>query len=421
VTSLWAMSSVRSARSINRDQILTLFLTGNELGILQPCGCSGGQLGGLDRRSAIFGGVDSSRRFIIGTGFFVEGTDEQEQYKFDTMLQAFDILEYDLINLTEQDIDIVRARGLLESISSLFNVISSQEADDINFPRSFSKRILVNEKNIVINISSLKAEEAKEQVLEIFPLSKGSDTDVLNVNIVLLNERDKTVIEEICQSGLVNCVIVPSETDEAELIKEFNNGTLVVSVGRYGKYIGKLEVRLSEGGNGLVYSFTTLAVKEELEQDKVLLELYKSYQQVVKSSGLLEKQSRFSLPEGIEYSGSESCKDCHEYAYEKWREQRHAKALESLEKVGSESDPECVVCHVVGLEYVSGYGSSEKSKVLDNVGCESCHGPGSRHIESIGEVKLAEPKSECLDCHAPEHGGNYGGNEEKYFKKIIHW
>ena len=53
--------------------VLTVFLTGNELGALQPCGCSGGQLGGLDRRSAVLNSVPASKRLIVDTGSFVEG------------------------------------------------------------------------------------------------------------------------------------------------------------------------------------------------------------------------------------------------------------------------------------------------------------------------------------------------------------
>ncbi len=73
-----AMSTKPPAKSAYRTDVLTVFLTGNELGALQPCGCSGGQLGGLDRRSAVFNSVPASERLIVDAGSFVEGDSEQD-------------------------------------------------------------------------------------------------------------------------------------------------------------------------------------------------------------------------------------------------------------------------------------------------------------------------------------------------------
>ena len=110
--------------SAQESDVLTVFLTGNELGVLKPCGCSGGQLGGLDRRAVVFNTVRPSKRMIVDTGSFVEGDSEQDLIKFDIVIQAFNLLDYDLVNLTEKDIQIAQNRGLLDSICSVLNVIS---------------------------------------------------------------------------------------------------------------------------------------------------------------------------------------------------------------------------------------------------------------------------------------------------------
>jgi hypothetical protein len=164
-----------------------------------------------------------------------------------------------------------------------------------------------------------------------------------------------------------------------------------------------------------------VAVTEDLAEDQALARLYEEYQLIVKESGLLERQGRISLPDGLKYAGSASCKACHTYAYEKWSEKKHADAYATLEKVGSAYDPECVVCHSVGMRYESGFGLPEKTPQLKDVGCENCHGPGSEHIESVGEKRTVEPRSECADCHTPDNSAHYSGNEAEYFEKIIHW
>jgi hypothetical protein len=152
------------------------------------------------------------------------------------------------------------------------------------------------------------------------------------------------------------------------------------------------------------------------------VQLYKGYQQMVGERNLLEKYQRFVLPDNLEYTGSKSCRQsCHEYEYDKWSQLSHAHAYATLERVGSQLDPECVSCHVVGMEYESGFVSEQKSSHMKNVGCENCHGPGSEHILSGGNTALTGPKSGCIDCHTPEHSGEYAGNEGKFLEEIVHW
>ena len=183
-------------------------------------------------------------------------------------------------------------------------------------------------------------------------------------------------------------------------------------------------------------SFFAVPVEEDLKPEASLVQLYKAYQQIVRERNLLEKYPRFILPDGLEYAGSQSCKACHEYEYGKWSRNVHAHAYATLEGEGSQFDPECVICHVVGMDYESGFiseqslglrrkaspsGLTEKSGHLKNVGCENCHGPGSEHIKTGGIVGFTGPKSACIDCHTPEHSGDYAGNEGAFLEKIVHW
>jgi hypothetical protein len=206
------------------------------------------------------------------------------------------------------------------------------------------------------------------------------------------------------------------------VVGEANKRPLVFSVGRFGRYISGLQIKEAPGGKAKpILSFFTVPVEEDLEQEASLVRLYKDYQQLVRERNLLEKHPRFTLPDGLEYIGSESCKVCHEYEYEKWSSKAHARAYATLERVGSQFDPECVICHVIGMDYESGFVSEQKTGHLKNVGCENCHGPGSEHIMTAGQAELTEPKSACIDCHTPEHSGDYAGNERSFLRKIVHW
>jgi len=409
----------RPAKLGSKGEVPTVFLTGNELGALKPCGCSGGQLGGLDRRAAVLNSVPKKSRLIVDTGTLVESDGEQDLIKFGILIRAFGMLGYDLVNLTQKDIEMARNLGLLGNIGPELSVVSAYRVSDVNVPAKFTKRMSFRGKPITVTVVSSDMRAGWiESVEKLFPVASG----VQALNILILNRCDRAGVDNIVKKvRFVDCIVCPADSDEPEIIGDANRRPLVLSVGRLGKYVGRLQIGAAKGKDGLKLSFRAVEVSEDLPQDSNLVELYKEYQELVGVSELLERQPRIFLPDGLEYMGSQSCKTCHEYEYKKWRSGPHADAFAILEKVGSSFDPECVVCHVVGMRYESGFVSLQRTAHLKDVGCENCHGPGSEHIATLGETLGPEPKSDCIDCHTPDNSPGYLADERDYFEKIVHW
>lgn len=413
-----AASCVLDSKPALKNDVVTVFLTGNELGALKPCGCSGGQLGGLERRPAVFNSVPVKKRMIVDTGRFVKGDGEQDLIKFDILAQAFNLLGYDVVNLTEEDMKIAGSLGLMEGIGSLFNVMTSYRPTDVNLPTKFTKKFPLKDQAVDVTVAVFDAGSAPiERIGELYSPQPGAQT----VNILILNRCVPDIVNSIRKMEIVDCLICPAESDEPALLSEPGKMPLVISVGRFGKYICKLQIEPAKNKGKPKLSFSPIPVKGELRPEETLVDLYKVYQQLVKEANLIEKIPRFTLPDGLEYTGSQSCKDCHKYEYDKWSTKSHAHAYATLERVGSEFDPECVGCHVVGLKYESGFVSVQETGDLKDVGCEVCHGPGSEHISTLGKSETTKPKRDCIDCHTPEHSGDYAGNKKLYFEKIIHW
>ena len=405
-----------SAKSLHKTDALTVFFTGNELGELKPCGCSGGQLGGLSRRAVVFNRVSKHKRLIVDTGSLVKSQSEQDLIKFNIIIEAFRQLDYDLVNLSEKDIEIAQNLGLLSN--PIVGFISPYGTGE-KIAGGFRDQYLLNGKYITISVLTFNVETSPiKQIREVFSREPGQQS----VNILIINRYDDAIISSIAEMGTVDCIVCPAESDEPMVSGEANKRPLVFSVGRFGRYVCGLQITESAGGEDkLKLSFFAVPVEEGLEDEASLVQLYKDYQLLVRERNLLEKHPRFVLPDGLEYAGSESCKACHEYEYGEWNHNAHAHAYAILERAGSQFDPECVICHVVGMDYESGFISEQKTGHLKNVGCENCHGPGSEHIKTGGIVGFTGPKSACIDCHTPENSGDYAGNEGAFLEKIVHW
>jgi hypothetical protein len=421
-------SSEQAAR-----QAITIFFTGNELGSMQPCGCSGGQLGGFARRYTVFNAVSPQNRLIIDAGSLVEGATEQSKIKFSIIVQAYTQLGYNVVNLTREDIIVARETGFLDGLGSAFNCITAGSSDDAKIPAKFTKTFNLNGSSVEAVIATAETENQIAQLPELLESSAGPAA----VKILILNKANAETIATVSEMNLVDVLITPTQSDEPTLVGDINNSPLVISAGRIGKYVGKIQARFDGAGKKPRLVFSSIPVTEDIAQYQPLVELYKDYQRLVKDANLVERHPRFVLPDNLEYVGSKYCKLCHDYEYEKWMTSRqvniaglskqaspnswHAGAFATLEKVNSDYDPECVICHVVGMQYQSGYVSPRKTPEMKDVGCENCHGPGSEHIRSLGAIETAGPISTCSDCHTAEHSAEYNSNQKQYFEKIVHW
>jgi hypothetical protein len=111
------------------------------------------------------------------------------------------------------------------------------------------------------------------------------------------------------------------------------------------------------------------------------------------------------MPEQASYVGVDVCSTCHADARRVWDGTRHAHAYATLATQFKEFNLECVGCHVTGYERPGG-STVTHVDTLQNVQCEVCHGPGSRHAANPTDKTriIASPDaSTCLQCHHSPH------------------
>ena len=133
------------------------------------------------------------------------------------------------------------------------------------------------------------------------------------------------------------------------------------------------------------------------------------------------------------FVGQAACTACHQQADALWQASRHAKAIKTLERVGKQYDPECLACHVLGLEQ-GGFLSAELTPQFANVQCENCHGPSRAHAAQIklppgpppgapapgaGQPTSQRPgEATCRTCHVGSHSPKF--DFAIYWPKIVH-
>ncbi|WNG45065.1 cytochrome C [Archangium minus] len=119
------------------------------------------------------------------------------------------------------------------------------------------------------------------------------------------------------------------------------------------------------------------------------------------------------------FVGSAACAECHADTIPVWEASKHTRAWKTLEEVGKQFHLNCTSCHVTGWEQPGGVCRLDKVAGRENVGCESCHGPGSLHVEdpSTDNITARPGQDVCVTCHNRENSPHF--DFATYLPKIL--
>ncbi|MBW2108874.1 MAG: cytochrome C [Deltaproteobacteria bacterium] len=115
------------------------------------------------------------------------------------------------------------------------------------------------------------------------------------------------------------------------------------------------------------------------------------------------------------YVGAKACEECHEEEYEhyeKFAKKAHSYShIKTMKKGLTEAEfRSCFECHTTGYGQPGGFKSEQETPDLKNAGCETCHGPGSVHVETQDpeDIKASLTDEECGRCHNSERVKAFG-------------
>ena len=421
-----------------KEQVSIVF-TGEENGYLKPCGCTGGQLGGIARRYELIESLKTNGHIVlpVSLGDLAKYSGRQSEIKIETMLKTMDMMGYVVHNIGENDL--VMDSGLLYYLFQMYNVefitanVKFINNSEIDIKPYLIKKIVTKEFEFRVGflgiLSPLVVEnellniEITDPVDALIPIVEKirEDVDI----IILLAHVELDDAEYIANKfPEIDVIIIAHGEEDPETSLKMVNDTLITSSIKYGKYAGIVKFcrerekwQILPGKDGKLVEMVPVDERFNNRPSKVDA-LIAEYKSVVMQEDLLGQHQRVELAKGEQYEGNTSCGACHPVIFKHWKNTKHFVAYETLENGGDQHDPECVKCHVVGLDYTTGFQDVRKTPELKGVGCESCHGFGSMHIEDTSIPYDKIYKMECLKCHDPENSPRF--DFLSYWEKIKH-
>jgi hypothetical protein len=446
---------------------LALFISGQQHGYIEPCGCSGltNQKGGLVRRYACQQQLKEQGWDVVAldVGNQVRRFGRQAEIKFQITAEGLKKMNYRAIGFGPDDLRL--SAGELIAITAdegnsgtPFVCANAAIIDRELTPRfqlieAAGKKIGVTAVLGSDELSKVTSDEIIEQspeegLREVWAELARQNCDVYVLLAHASLEESAQLARKVPHFHVVVTAGGAGEpTYEAEKIE--GTDAIMVQVGTKGMHVGVVGV-FDDPNQPLRYQRVPL--DDRFPDTPEMLQLLASYQDQLKAAGL-EGLGVKPIPYPIDrqFVGSDACIECHDGDYAIWEKTGHGHALDSLVHPGERSevprhfDPECISCHVVGwnpqkhFPYISGYLGVDETPLLHNVGCEACHGPGSAHVaaengdgnpaqELIDQyrvevrLRLEDAEKKCQECHDYDNSPDFHaeGAFQTYWKKVEH-
>jgi hypothetical protein len=463
---------------------VTLLLSGQEHGYLQPCGCSNPQRGGLVRRYNLLQALKQRGWPVVplDLGDVAQSSgprdlpNVQGLIKYRTSMEILRQMGYLAVGLGESDGSLPLKEALdnyalnnpeppvlcanLKDKASIFPD-EVQDSAVATVPGSGLKLAVTLVVGPTVKEAMRKDPQVQfDKVPEVLPAQlakmKAARADLRLLLYQGFPEEARKLAANYPEFDVVVC---QSEDDEGPAQAEPVGKTcLVRGVGHKGKNVGVLGVwRTGNPQQPFTFRYQHVMLGEAWQTPEAQMNEHpvarrmEVYTQELKDNHYLTRYGQSNHPLQVsvpgvvpKYVGSARCSSCHDKAYQVWKNSKHAEAYQTLVNARHPSlrqyDGECVVCHVTGFTYKSGFTDLERTPKLKDVGCEACHGPGSSHSndpqnpkwyrlmnpwkakpnETAAEksIRELEINKACMRCHDPENDVNW--DFDKKWPKIVH-
>ncbi len=443
-----------------------LFVTGNQHGYIEPCGCTGleNQKGGLARRFTFMNQLSQRGWPLVplDSGNQVRRTGRQAEVKFQAAASGLDEMNYAAVGFGPDDlrlgvgelIAVVAVDNPAEGtfISSNVVMIDPELIAMAKVVQSGGRRIGITSALDPSLIQGPQNDEillgeVQEKLVQALELMKVQRADF---RVLLFFGKEDAAKEAMRKTAGFDLIVVAGGYGEPTYQPESIDGsaTKMIVTGDKGMYTGLVGLYADAP-----FRYARVPLTHEFEDAPEMRRLMASYQNQLESLGLEGLGLKPIVhPTGEKFVGTQVCGECHKSALTVWENTPHALATEHLVHPGERGDisrhfdPECLSCHVTGWNaqnyypYESGYVSLEASSHLLGNGCENCHGPGAGHaaaeqkdstvaqaardaLRAAMRLPLENAKERCMECHDLDNSPDFHKDDafDSYWAEIEHY
>lgn len=440
-----------SSSDWNNERTVTFLISSNTRTFLETCGCLANQSGGVARMATV---VRQERKknpklILFSAGNAFPGRPDEEyidELELKVFLDSFDMMDYEFAALAELELLYGFPELKKHSEHLSFPLICANIYDD-NDP-IFEPYMLKKIGNYNIGFLGLSQAVYSSSFITTFQYRAAQ----LSVNhpitiidhylpklrelcdlVVLVGRLDVAMITDILDhTDEIDLIITPLSYSEWSVnssgdifIGRSANGfigdTLIWICNGQTYALDKLELNLNLSGKIQDFRHTEIELSESVnDAPDIRSFLNEFYAKIANNEKVAFEKPILSWDQtDAEFVGVEKCKSCHLEEHKQWSKTKHAFAFNTLIRKHRQFSPKCVMCHVTGGGYESGYSFGSRDRSLVNVQCEMCHGPGSAHIKNPLQINLLRRPTEklCITCHDDEHS-DFDMN--KYYPKVRH-
>jgi hypothetical protein len=415
------------------SQALPIYFTCDTEGRLEPCGCFTGQFGGLTRLKTVLDAEAPAGALRVDVGDAVGGKADYDLIEYHYVLQAFAAMHYDVLNIGGREAQFSAAQLLEIKRTSPVPIISANLLNKADQEPIFdSYRILQRDQFRIAIIGVLDPNGLGESLgegLMVGDIDSAIERCLAELHgkvdmIVLLAFTDEATLNRLAEEFYECQVILGGKVSQPAQELSRINRSLVYFVTNESRALGILRLQLIKDGQLQVTGNEIRLLHDKIPQDAAFRRLMRDYRTEVRRTRLaLDDPHNLSadMVPGVRmaatYVGTDKCLTCHPSAAAVWKASAHAQAFKTLIARGADADPKCIGCHTVGFGSPSGYCRKFGADRLVDVGCESCHGPGSLHMrEKEGDKSIQftfRPLAagDCQKCHFGEFSRPFDWNQ----------
>jgi hypothetical protein len=415
--------AIGQKRAPLKPQAVSFLFTCDVRGRLVPCGCFTGQLGGLTRIATLFGPNSAADEIRVDVGDALAGSADYERIQYRYLQQGFARMGYEALNVGQREARLSAAQLREKKSHAPVSMLSANLLDRATGAPIFESHKIIHRgpwRIALIGVldgrglgdalgDGLAVEPMEVALGKLLPQLKGQ-ADA----IVLLAFADEEALTGLARQFYELDVILGGKVHQPsqQLVKE--NRSLILATTNESRAVGVLQTRLLAPGRMEAIKGEVSLVSDEIPQDESIAALAVEYRDEIRQTKLaiddpatLQEDMVPGVQARASYAGTQSCVTCHQTAGNVWTQSGHARAFATLLERKADADPNCLACHTVGFGTPSGYRREFGADKLVDVGCESCHGPGSQHVEQRragGEITAHFRPIGAGDCQKCHHG-----------------